>query len=144
MAHPRIDWSTKSVTAVLPSSPKGQEHTNSPNCHVMKLLPEIPYPPRLLRIIVEWAIQPFFLAGGAQTIWWTSYVFFIPRGALARGTGVYTEWSEFGSVSSHPTIGIINLRPENIKIIDIAKGAGNRGGLCICSGDPFERIFRGY
>ena len=46
-------------------------------------------------------------------------------GTLTRGTGVYTEWSEFGTVRSHPPTGIIVPRTSGIFISDIDKGVLN-------------------
>ncbi|KXN84229.1 hypothetical protein AN958_12882 [Leucoagaricus sp. SymC.cos] len=108
------------VTATLPA--RTSENMNSPSFHVMKLPVPTQDVGRLRHLVVEYCIQSQVTTHPGQAIWWTSYVVFAHPGTLTRGTGVYTEWSEFGTVSSQPAVGIISPRPSGILIADMSKG----------------------
>ena len=118
MANAAITSHLRSVTAALHVGlGHGGNSIHSMSFHVMKLPAVGADAGDLRRIIVEWVISPT----DPYRIWWTSYVFFTRRGALARGTGVYSDWSEFG-ISSEQAPKMINIRAEGINIVDIANG----------------------
>jgi len=80
---------------------------------------------RLQQLVVEYTIQStsgFNLYN--SSVWWTSYVVLAVRGTLTRGTGIYTEWDEFGTLSNTQAGGVANvtLRSSGIIVLDISKG----------------------
>lgn len=112
------------VVETLPLSARSIHNTNSPSFHVMKLSVPAQNISQLRHLVVEFCIQPLGTAM-RQAIWWTSYVIISRHGTLTRGSGVYTEWNEFGKVLSHPRTGIIAPRTSGIRIADISKGVLN-------------------
>ncbi|KAI9777254.1 MAG: hypothetical protein M1839_008984 [Geoglossum umbratile] len=98
--------------------------TNVPSFHVLKLPAVSADVTALRRVFVEWAIQPLSTTHGSA-IWWTAYVLLARRGVLTRGTGVYSEWSEFANLSSQSAISIVNPRRDGVHIAEIAKGVLN-------------------
>jgi len=111
------------VVETLPLSPRTSQNTNSPSFHVIKL-PALAGNISHLRLVVEFCIQALGSVE-RQAIWWTSYVIISRQGTLTRGSGVYTEWDEFGKVLSHPPTGVIAPRTSGIQIVDISKGVLN-------------------
>jgi len=81
---------------------------------------------RLRQVAVEFCIQSV-ATSQAQAIWWTCYVIVAHRGTLTRETGVYTEWSEFGSFSipQGSVVATVTPRTSGIFIADIDKGVLN-------------------
>ena len=80
---------------------------------------------RLQRLVVEFCIQPLGTAS-RQEIWWIAYVVIARPGAWTTASGVYTEWNEFGTVTSQSAIGIITpWTDNNFSIIDIKKDVLN-------------------
>jgi hypothetical protein len=118
--------STNRVTAALPLSARTAErNTNSPSFHIIKLPALTGNVDRLQRLVVEFCIQPLGTAS-RQAIWWTSYVVIARSGALKTGSGVYTEWNQFGTLGSQSAIGIIAPWTDgNFSILDISKGVLN-------------------
>ncbi|KIL64610.1 hypothetical protein M378DRAFT_163070 [Amanita muscaria Koide BX008] len=109
----------KSVVEILPLSPRTIQNTNFPSFHILNLPSPDGNLVRLRRIVAEYCIQP---AGSVphQAIWWTSYIVLARRGILTRATGVYTDWTEFGTGSS-----IVAPRNNGIIIADMSKGVLN-------------------
>lgn len=108
---------------ILPSSPRTGQNTNLPSFHVIKL-PPVTIDKR--QLVLEFCIQPVGTLQ-QQAIWWTSYAVFARPGFLNKGTGVYTEWNEFGTFAS-PQMGImatVTPRTNGIVIGDIGKGVLN-------------------
>jgi hypothetical protein len=112
------------VVETLPLSARTSQNTNSPSFHIIKLPAPAGTISHLRHLSVEFCIQPLGTAE-RQAIWWTSYVIFSRQGTLTQGSGVYTEWDEFGRVLSHPPTGIIAPRTSGIQIADISKGVLN-------------------
>lgn len=112
------------MVETLPLSARTSQNTNSPSFHVIKVPALVGSVSHLRHLSVEFCIQPLGTAGN-QAIWWTSYVIISRQGTLTRGSGVYTEWDEFGRVLSHPPTGIIAPRTSGIQIADISKGVLN-------------------
>ncbi|KAM6493129.1 hypothetical protein JOM56_011263 [Amanita muscaria] len=94
----------KSVVEALPLSARTSQNVNSPSFH--------------------YCIQPLGSAS-RQAIWWTSYIVTARTGTLTRKTGVYNDWTEFGTLSSQPATGIIAPRESGIIIVDTSKGVFN-------------------
>jgi hypothetical protein len=112
------------VVETLPLSARTSQNTNSPSFHIIKLPALAGNISHLRHLVVEFCIQPLGKTE-SQAIWWTSYVIISRQGTLTRGSGVYTEWDEFGEVLSHPSTGIIAPRTSGIQIADISKGVLN-------------------
>ena len=116
-----IDYERR-VIETLPLSARTSQ--TSPSFHVIKLPALAGNINHLRHLVVEFCIQPLGTVE-RQAIWWTSYVIISHKGTLTRGSGVYTEWDEFGKVLSHPPTGIIAPRTSGIHIADISKGVLN-------------------
>ncbi|KIL64612.1 hypothetical protein M378DRAFT_24484 [Amanita muscaria Koide BX008] len=114
----------KSVVEALPLSARTSQNVNSPSFHVIRLPSPGGNEDRLRRIVAEYCIQPLGSVT-RQAIWWTSYIVIARTGSLTRRTGVYTDWTEFGTLSSQPATGIIDPRESGIIIADTSKGVLN-------------------
>ncbi|KIL56775.1 hypothetical protein M378DRAFT_172428 [Amanita muscaria Koide BX008] len=114
----------KSVVEPLPLSARTNQNVNSPSFHIIKLPSPGANSDRLRRVVAEYCIQPLGSAT-RQAIWWTSYIVIARTGTLTRKTGVYTDWTEFGTLSSQPATGIIAPRDSGIIIVDTNKGVLN-------------------
>ena len=122
-----IDLARRVISTLPLSQRTSAANTNSPSFHVIKLPALDRNVDRLRHLVVEYCIQPLAQVNH-QAVWWTAYVVLARLGTLTRATGVYTEWSEFGTVSSHPAIGIVSSRTSGILIADIRKGVSNGPG----------------
>ncbi|KDR71727.1 hypothetical protein GALMADRAFT_777159 [Galerina marginata CBS 339.88] len=118
-----IDLAKRAIST-LPLSARTSSNTNSPSFHVIKVPALDGSADRLQRLVVEYCIQPLGTAT-RQAVWWTSYVVVARPGTLTRASGVYTEWNEFGTLSSQAPVGIIAPRSSGISIADINKGVLN-------------------
>ena len=114
------------MVATLPLSARTNQNTNSPSFHIVKLPPPDGNVDRLRQVVAEFSIQPLGTSG-RQAIWWTSYVVLARRGTLTAGSGVTTDWSEFGTFAS-PQMGVtanVTPRTNGIIIADTSKGVLN-------------------
>jgi len=119
-----IDPERRAISTLPLSARTAGSNTNSPSFHVIKVPPVADSVDRLQRVVVEYCIQPLGTAT-RQAVWWTSYVVVTRPGTLTRLSGVYTEWNEFGTLSSQAPVGIIAPRTSGISIAGIDKGVLN-------------------
>jgi hypothetical protein len=105
------------VNAVLPVI--AQTEANRTVFHVIRLPNAGTRPPGT--VLSEWAIQPGSDNVARQACWWTSYIIFAKKGLLHQGTGVYTSWNEFATLSSTGSFMNVQPRPDGI-IFHMTKG----------------------